>query len=163
MAKIHEINNLVIDAAKSVFVTHPGVRRDLEKLQFVSWKTIDLYDTWLWTCGFEASISPAEGSTIRWPNGWNGSMTSQHFYGRAIDVMIKILPYENVNKCLRLAATKAKEAGFTGIGVYPDWKPSPGLHLDTRPGKLAQWGAKNSKTGVQYYVGIQEIIGTRLG
>jgi len=39
----------------------------------------------------------------------------------------------------------AKEIGFTGIGIYPDWMPSPGMHFDTRrdrrPGDPAHWGA----------------------
>lgn len=37
----------------------------------------------------------------------------------------------------------ARDVGFTGIGVYPDWSPSPGLHLDVRsdrePGDPAVW------------------------
>lgn len=33
---------------------------------------------------------------------------------------------------------------FSGVGVYPDWSPMPGLHVDTRPsrrpGDPAVWG-----------------------
>jgi len=55
----------------------------------------------------------------------------------------------------------AKNMGFTGIGVYPDWKPYPGLHLDVREdryvGDPALWGAIN-KNNKQIYVTINEIF-----
>lgn len=39
----------------------------------------------------------------------------------------------------------ARNIGVTGIGIYPDWQPSVGMHLDVRrdkrPGNPATWGA----------------------
>lgn len=39
----------------------------------------------------------------------------------------------------------ARSIGFTSLGLYPDWHPSPGLHLGVRkanrPGNPATWGA----------------------
>lgn len=38
----------------------------------------------------------------------------------------------------------ARDIGFTGIGFYPHWNPTPGFHLDVRrerrPGDPATWG-----------------------
>ena len=37
-----------------------------------------------------------------------------------------------VDKTLFEQAVLARIAGFSGIGMYPDWKPTGGLHLDCR-------------------------------
>lgn len=59
---------------------------------------------------------------------------------------VDILPTGMVTKeDFKKAFEIAKEVGFTGIGVYPDWVPQPGLHVDNRPGvakgKPAKWSA----------------------
>jgi uncharacterized protein YcbK (DUF882 family) len=51
---------------------------------------------------------------------------------RAVDVMFTGVTLEKVYQI-------AKEVGFTGIGAYPDWKPSQGMHLDVRQAPLALW------------------------
>lgn len=34
----------------------------------------------------------------------------------------------------------AKQSGFKGIGIYPNWKPRPGIHLDVRKTfRIATW------------------------
>jgi hypothetical protein len=40
------------------------------------------------------------------------------------------------------AIALAERVGFNAIGVYPMWKPSPGLHLGQRPDthRVAHWG-----------------------
>lgn len=52
----------------------------------------------------------------------------------------------------------AKLAGFTGVGLYPDWKPRPGMHLDVRPDRTptnpATWAGIRNDEGYQVYVGI---------
>lgn len=85
-------------------------------------------------------VSGAEGAMIRFGDG-----KSQHFFGRAIDVLIsaKIPP--------ELIIAKAKEAGFTGIGYYPETASSVrGLrrwHFDIRNDRTtndpATWGEIN--------------------
>ena len=46
----------------------------------------------------------------------------------------------NMERAIQLAT----DIGVTAIGVYPDWSPSPGLHLGMRPdrrkGSPATWG-----------------------
>lgn len=132
---------------------------DINRLEHVTLKTVSRYNDWCRALGITTSISPVTGATIRFSDRYH---TSQHYYGRAIDVMLNLPVGAKPLLHLTSAAIQAKIVGFTGIGVYPDWKPFPGLHLDTRPGKLAQWGAKKNSKGVQYYVGIEEVIGTRL-
>lgn len=57
---------------------------------------------------------------------------------RAIDVMPHI-----GRQYRRNVVGIAIDVGFTGVGVYPDWEPRWGLHLDTRqdrkPGDPATW------------------------
>ena len=61
---------------------------------------------------------------------------------------------------MRLAVKTARSIGFTGIGVYPHWQPSPGLHLGVRPnlrmGEPAYWGGIDNAEGKQIYVSIEE-------
>ena len=48
---------------------------------------------------------------------------------------------------------------FHGIGIYPDWLPYPGVHVDVRHGynskNPAQWGALRQSDGKQVYVGLR--------
>jgi hypothetical protein len=45
---------------------------------------------------------------------------------------------------------------FGGVGVYPDWMPYPGLHIDGREDK-ATW-AGVLRGGRQTYVPVSEVI-----
>jgi len=82
--------------------------------------------------GVPLQISPASGAIGR---VGKEDEASQHFLLesgqlRAIDILIP----ENIS--LEHAYNVAKSLGiFTGIGVYPDWSPRHGLHLDTRKNK----------------------------
>lgn len=98
--------------------------------------------------GSAVIISPAPGSLIR-PAG---DSESQHTFGRAADVLVPGID-------LRRAFQVAKEVGFTGIGVYPQWKPHKGLHLDVRPDRLpgspALWAGLRGKDGKQFYTSVE--------
>jgi hypothetical protein len=50
------------------------------------------------------------------------------------------------------AVTVAEKVGFGGIGIYPDWSPFPGLHLDVRPaeGDVAKWAGVDDGDGQDY-------------
>lgn len=101
--------------------------------------------------GAPVIFSPADGALFR------DDEDSYHSKGLAVDVMLPQGP------TLKTAALVAKEVGFSGIGVYPDWAPHQGLHLDIRPKKgIAQWGAIKDNMGKQVYVGIERVIGERL-
>ena len=52
---------------------------------------------------------------------------------------------------------------FSGIGVYPDWQPRKGLHLDTRTDRdaftdPALWGGVKDSNGNQVYVSIDQVL-----
>jgi len=73
---------------------------------------------------------------------------------RAVDVM---LPFST----LQQGYDAARAAGFSGIGVYPDWKPSHGMHLDNRPTRSsdapALWSGV-SVNGSQQYGSISQVV-----
>lgn len=96
--------------------------------------------------GFKVSVSSASGSMIRW-----GSGTSQHYFGRAIDIILG--HGANIN----VAIEAAKLAGFKGIGIYPNSGGIAGrwrMHLDIRPEeKTATWGYVNGS-----YVSMSEAL-----
>ena len=90
-----------------------------------------------------------------------GDSESQHNVDRydecrAIDCFPEGLVYR---EDAELAIELAKEVGFTGIGLYPDWSGGVGLHLDTRrsnvPGDPATWGALSTADGEQNYVTLE--------
>lgn len=105
--------------------------------------------------GAPVQISPAEGGT-----GREDDSNSQHNalkWGevRAVDIM----PHGMDTPAMRqLAVTIAEEVGYTGIGVYPDWKPHPGIHVDVRepeiPGHVAKWSGV-IEDGRQVYAAIE--------
>ncbi len=106
--------------------------------------------------GQQVIISPAAGSLMRYGSGDE----SQHIYGRAADIMLPKGPD------LETAFNAAKKVGFSGIGVYPGWKPYAGLHLDVRPLNISQhiatWaGVKKLDDNLdlkQVYVSINEVL-----
>lgn len=96
-------------------------------------------------------INPEEAASDSWHNWF------KHGQVFAVDVMPRppggATPEER-ERWRRIA----REVGFTGIGIYPDWKPRPGLHLDKRtdrqPGKPAEWAGVRVD-GRQVYVNIE--------
>lgn len=96
-------------------------------------------------------ISPVTGAIGRTSKYYK---TSQHYFlsggkVRAIDVMI---PQE---VSLAEAYNVARNLGvFSGIGVYPDWVPTHGMHLDTRTEKSASnpatWSGIKTASGQVY-------------
>lgn len=99
--------------------------------------------------GAPVRISPAPGAI-----GRPESPGSQHFPDPQINA-IDVFPEGGD---LQRGYDAARRAGFTGIGVYPDWEPSPGMHLDVRPDRTpenpALWSAFDDNDGGQNYVSI---------
>lgn len=118
-----------------------------------------LLDTFRHKWGASVKISPVDGALGRHMGKEAQSLHNVDVYGevRAAD----IFPYgmdskEDMERAIKLA----KDLGFTGIGVYPAWRPSPGLHLDVRtdkrPGHPAMWGAiRSGVSGTQEYVSMK--------
>ncbi len=74
-------------------------------------------------------VSPAAGALGRHLGPDSNSQHNVDVWDevRAVDVMPH-LPIEEMSRAFDLAV----EAGFTGIGLYPDWRPQWGMHLDVR-------------------------------
>lgn len=104
--------------------------------------------------GKPVAVSPAEGAIGRRLNPPNISYHNISKWGlvKAIDVMPDGL---RSGSDFRKVFEAAKKAGATGIGLYPDWKPKPGIHLDVRDGALAKWSAFNV-SGKQTYFAIEK-------
>lgn len=108
--------------------------------------------------GAPVRVSPAPGAIARFDGAGGTSQHNVDRWGetRAVDVM----PYGITSRIDFLRAVDiARGVGFTGIGVYPDWKPLPGLHLDWRDdrtaGDPAMWGAyRPADGGPQRYVSV---------
>lgn len=100
-------------------------------------------------------ISPAAGAL-----GRPGAGDSQHNHlrwglVRAADVMVPNAMPADLNRLYEIAVSVGV---FSGIGLYRDWRPWPGLHLDTRvdrkPARPATWAGLATSDG-QTYVGIE--------
>ena len=111
----------------------------------------------LW--GRPVRISPASGAIGRTVG------SSFHNYVMHGKVMaVDLMPSQMTTSADRKHAFDCAElAGATGIGLYPYWKPSQGIHIDVgvRPGRgvhnPARW-AGILKDGKQVYVGIEEVL-----
>jgi len=133
--------------------------------EYMNQDLLDMLDEYRETLGFPVVISPhpdALGRTLSPDHPNYGSMHNITKYGacRAADVM----PY---CPTLEDAYNAAREIGFTGIGLYPDWSPHFGVHLDNRPDRTpedpALWAARKvwdarKKRFVQVYNSIVDVL-----
>lgn len=140
--------------------------RFFSRMEFGEWAAdmdialLVLLDAFRARWGQPVYISKAPGAI-----GRRAGTNSQHdltTWGtvRAVDVHPSgILVADDLRKAQRLAI----ETGFTGVGVYPHWKPRPGLHVDVRrghnPGQPALWGGiRRTPESQQEYVSADEAI-----
>ena len=119
----------------------------------MSQKQLDCLDKFRELWGAPVQISPVIGGIGRL-GGSSRSMHNLERYGfvRAVDVFPKGLESNNLQRAYNCAV----EAGFTGIGVYKDARPSIMMHLDTRDGMLAKWSAWRKESKGWRYGGIAE-------
>lgn len=99
-------------------------------------------------------ISPSPWALGRFTN-----TSSQHSYPRQGMVKgVDLMPYGIEARGLKEAYNIALQTGAGGIGLYPDWSPRPGIHLDSRPKgtRPAQWAGIRDSQGRQRYVGVEE-------
>lgn len=111
--------------------------------------------------GKPVRISPAPGAVGRRASKTEKSLHNVNLWGkvRAVDILpTGMKTKEDFKKAFDIA----KEVGFTGIGVYPDWVPQPGLHVDNRPGiakgNPAKWSAFRIN-GQQVYFPVDKAFG----
>lgn len=116
--------------------------------------------------GAPLEISPAKGSLGRWEGG-QGSLHNVERHGLCYAADVLIPASWPVDEAFFLAQ---RLKIFSGIGVYPFWKPRAGLHLDMRhlapqnptrgrvPQSPSTWGAFRDKFGKQIYVTASEAL-----
>lgn len=121
--------------------------------------------------GYRVSVSPAVGSIGRpvinlgeETNEEVSDNATQHNYlkwgeVRAIDIMPR--PPNGATPAERRRWFEiAKAVGFTGIGIYPHWRPRAGLHVDVRvdheEGRPATWAGVRGPDGKQTYTSIEK-------
>lgn len=116
--------------------------------------------------GAPLEISPAKGSLGRY-EGRGGSLHNVERHGLCYAADVLLPASWPVDEAFFLAQGLKI---FSGIGVYPEWRPRAGLHLDMRhlapqnptPGRVPQspatWGAVRDKFGNQVYVTAAEAL-----
>jgi len=121
--------------------------------------------------GEPIQVSPAPGAVARTLGPGSSSLHNITKYGQTYAVDVLIPPGHSLRETYR-AARAARL--FSGLGVYPDWQPRPGLHLDVRhrapsnptpeasPSDPARWAGVDDGDGGQRYVAIDEVIGGTL-
>jgi hypothetical protein len=140
--------------------------------RFMSGRLLVALDRFRRSYGDIVSISPAPGAIGRW--GGPFDYVSAHDVERhgevlGVDVMPRnftATPEENAR-----VYQIAKASGFIGLGIYPEWRPQAGLHLDVmlRPNRRAYhllakwrayWGPDPDRTGKlkQHYTGVADIM-----
>ena len=106
-------------------------------------------------------ISPAKGTLARF-DGKDG--TSQHNVDkwgecRAADLMpAGIFTTADVMRFVKLA----QDVGFRGIGIYPNWRPQLGFHVDVRHDTPRVWGRigqRYTSDMVEVYEEVREVLG----
>ncbi len=107
----------------------------------------------LW--GAPITVSPVNGALGRHLGPHDDSQHNIDKWGevRAIDVFPYGLNAENAEYAKKLA----QQAGFSGIGIYSDTRPSWMMHLDVRPDRTASRPATWARVSSRY-VGITEVF-----
>lgn len=137
------------------FATHEFVRGEEEWWSRTSPRLLVLLDLFREHWSAPVVISPHHRAIGRHDG------TSQHNVERWGEVRaVDIMP-DGLDDRRHEAVTLARRVGFTGIGLYPDWQPSAGLHLDVRidrvPGNPAMWGGVR-RDGRQVLVSIEDAM-----
>ncbi len=100
-------------------------------------------------------ISPAPGAVAR----ASGSKTTMHYAEPESGILSEAIDIMPIDVDLETAYQAAMQDPAIGaVGVYPDWLPLPGLHVDLRPrigSRIAQWSGLKVD-GKQVYRSVQE-------
>lgn len=93
------------------------------------------------------ALRAAAGKPITINSDYRDNDPGQHGYGRAADIVIKGLSL--MDQFLIAEKTRL----FSGIGIYPFWN-TPGIHVDIRPLKANEHGARWAKNAAGFYVNM---------
>lgn len=126
----------------------------------MSLRLLVLLDSLRHQWGAGITVSPVTGALGRHNGDSDPTQHNIDRWGevRAADVFLSGMDCRSTaNRAVGLAM----RTGFTGCGVYPHWRPSPGMHLDVRtsaePGEPALWGMVDDGQG-QYQVSLEKAL-----
>ena len=144
------------------FTRKEFIRNGVQWFGYLAKELPEMLDAFREQWGAPVHVSPSQWALGR-HNGTDG--TSQHNVDRdgilrAVDLMPEGI---KTRADMERAVDIAKRVGFTGIGVYPDWRPRPGIHVDTREDRVrnnpAQWGAvRDTPSAKQRYTSTHEAL-----
>lgn len=143
--------------SRDEFVT--GTNTPIDWFPHMSLRLLVLLDSFRHRWGDACIVSPHPRALGR----YDGDSYGQHNIDRYGEVRaIDFFPDGMDGAALtHKAVSIARSCGFTGIGIYPNWQPRPGLHVDVRvdeaPGHPATWGGVDGENG-QVYVGLQQAL-----
>lgn len=107
-------------------MVHPGLVWSLDSLRNL--------------LGAPVMVSPNPGALVATsghsddPPSWHYILPGRNTRGMAADIMV------NIDDLLSVFFAALRMDVFGGVGLYPFWKPKPGLHVDLRPsGVKAVW------------------------
>lgn len=131
-----------------------------ESWDVMSVRQLILMDSARHQWGASITISPVRGALARHNGPDDDSQHNVDRWGecRAADQFFEgMTDKPSANRVIGILI----RAGFTGIGLYPDWKPQPGIHSDCRqpakPGEPALWGMIDDGNG-QYQVSLERAL-----
>jgi len=136
----------------ALYVTKPKLKNFSPKEFGIWWPFMDdellkKLDQFRTALGEPVIISPITGSIGRLKAAISDS---QHIIGpdltiRSVDVMVPKsrfgVKYSRGGDELKKAFDLALQTGFRGVGVYKDWQPYAGMHLDTRKNPTHRFGS----------------------
>lgn len=133
------------------------VLRNFNEAEFQGWydrcdpQLLLLCDSLRDVYGYPINVSPVEGAVGR---HMGRDARSRHNIDRWKKVEAVDLLVHTRKGSLKLLIEAAESIGigdeFGGFGIYPDWNPSGGIHIDVRENP-ARWGALNTLEGQDYF------------
>lgn len=117
-------------------------------------RLLEIMDDFREKWGTYVIISPSP-----WAIGRMSNTSSQHSYTRHGKVKaVDLMPFGIEERGLKEAYDIALTTDAGGIGLYPDWRPRPGIHLDSRErgSRPAQWGGVTNN-GKREYVSVEQV------
>ena len=148
-------------AVSELHYFNPGefIRGDRDWFPDMHPRLLTLLDVFRHQWGTPVAISPHPKALGRI---MDSEVKSDHNFTRnGVVLAADIMPSNMTDRVsAQRALDVASRCAFTAIGLYPHWRPGPGLHLGVRPGdpaNPARWGALRIDQK-QVYRGLREAL-----
>lgn len=135
-----------------LYMRHFAAPEFRDWLDNINPRLLVMIDLLRWRWGDSIKVSPVKGSIGR-HKGDSESSHNVDYWGQVNAIDLFPASLQTKDDCWKFVEM-ATNLGFTGIGIYPDAKPSIMAHVDVRPtadyGQPATWGALRSDSGWDY-------------